>query len=150
MTACQERMAHLTRAGNLWTPPKTASLPHLESRWNRARSHARTRYRIVSDPNEADAILTGAVTNYSAYPTISAGGRSTTVEAVVTLTITLTERTTGKVLFTRGSSEFRERYEISADPKAYFVKRVDSAVRVNRAQSGCLLTRAARARRKPR
>ncbi|MCU1238849.1 MAG: hypothetical protein JWP63_6816 [Candidatus Solibacter sp.] len=81
---------------------------------------SRTRYRIVADPNEADAVLTGVLVNYSAYPTISAGGRSTTVEAVVTLSVTLTNRTTGAVIFTRSSSEFRERYEISADPKAYF------------------------------
>ena len=30
----------------------------------------RTRYRMVSDPNTADAVLRGAVINYSFYPTI--------------------------------------------------------------------------------
>jgi hypothetical protein len=80
----------------------------------------RTRYRIVSDPNQADAVLTGTLSNYSAYPTISAGGRSTTVEAVVTMSVTLTNRATGAVIFSRGNAEFRERYEISADPTAYF------------------------------
>src|SRR5579863_6486521 len=30
-TACQERMAHLTRAGNLCTPANTASLPTLSA-----------------------------------------------------------------------------------------------------------------------
>ena len=34
--------------------------------------------------------------------------------------ITLTERATGKVLFSRPALEFRERYEISADPQTYF------------------------------
>jgi outer membrane lipopolysaccharide assembly protein LptE/RlpB len=81
---------------------------------------SRTRYKIVADPSQADAVLTGALHNFAAYPTISANGRSTTVEAVVTLNITLTNRATGAVLFTRAGAEFRERYEISIDPKAYF------------------------------
>jgi outer membrane lipopolysaccharide assembly protein LptE/RlpB len=80
----------------------------------------RTKYRIVDDPEHADAVLTGVLNNYVAYPTISAGGRSTTVEAVVTVSVTLTNRATGAVIFTRAASEFRERYEISGDPKAYF------------------------------
>src|SRR5450759_5599624 len=81
---------------------------------------SRTRYKIVADPSQADAVLTGTVHNFAAYPTISAGGRSTTVEAVVTLDFTLTDRATGAVIFTRAGAEFRERYEISIDPKAYF------------------------------
>jgi hypothetical protein len=81
---------------------------------------SRTAYKIVADPSEADAVLTGTVHNFVAYPTISANGRSTTVEAVVTLNITLTNRATGAVLFNRAGAEFRERYEISIDPKAYF------------------------------
>ena len=81
---------------------------------------SRTGYKIVADPNQADAVLTGAVYNFAAYPTISAGGRSKTVEAVVTLNLTLTNRATGDVLYNRAGAEFRERYEISVDPKAYF------------------------------
>jgi hypothetical protein len=81
---------------------------------------SRTRYKVVADPNQADAVLTGTLHNFVAYPTISAGGRSTVVEAVVTLQLTLTDRATGAVIFTRAGAEFRERYEISTDPKAYF------------------------------
>jgi hypothetical protein len=81
---------------------------------------SRTHYTIVSDPNQADAVLTGTLNNFVAYPTISANGRSTVVEAIVTLRVTLTNRATGAVLFTRTGAEFRERYEISIDPKAYF------------------------------
>src|SRR5262249_35273885 len=32
---------------------------------------SRTRYRIVADPNEADAVLSGNVANFAAYPTVS-------------------------------------------------------------------------------
>ena len=81
---------------------------------------SRTGYKIVAEPNEADAVLTGTVHNFVAYPTISANGRSTTVEAVVSLNLTLTNRATGEVVYNRAGAEFRERYEISIDPKAYF------------------------------
>jgi hypothetical protein len=81
---------------------------------------ARTRYKIVADPNQADAVLTGTVNNFVAYPTISANGRSTVVEAVVILNLSLTNRATGEVLYARAGAEFRERYEISTDPAAYF------------------------------
>ena len=36
------------------------------------------------------------------------------------LDITLRERATGTILFSRKGLEFRERYEISVDPQAYF------------------------------
>jgi outer membrane lipopolysaccharide assembly protein LptE/RlpB len=80
----------------------------------------RTHYRVVADPREADAVLTGAVVNLFSHPTVSGNGRSTGVEAVVKLQMTLTHRETGKVLFTWPGIEFRERYEISVDPNAYF------------------------------
>ena len=59
---------------------------------------ARTQYKVVTDPNQADAVLTGTVHNFVAYPTISANGRSTVVEAVVMLNLTLTNRATGGLL----------------------------------------------------
>ncbi len=93
---------------------------------------SRTRYKIVSDPAQADAVLTGNLINYGAYPTISAGGRSTTVEAVVTVQVTLTNRATGVVIFSRSNTEFRERYEISADPKAYFDESGTGMVRLSK------------------
>lgn len=84
--------------------------------------NTRTRYRIVADPSEADAVLTGAVINFSPYPTIfdPVSGRATGVQVVVNVQLTLTDRATGKVLFTRPNAEFRERYEITTDPQSYF------------------------------
>jgi hypothetical protein len=83
---------------------------------------SRTRYQIVADPNAADALLSGAVVNFMSYPAIfdPATGRAASVQVIVILQVTLTDRHTGAVLFSRPSMEFRERYEISVDPKAYF------------------------------
>jgi Lipopolysaccharide-assembly len=83
---------------------------------------SRTKYNIVADPNQADAVLKGSLANFVVFQVISdpVTGRATGAEIVVTIQVTLTERATGKVLFTRPSLEFRERYEISTDPQTYF------------------------------
>ncbi len=82
---------------------------------------ARTRYKIVNDINQADAILRGNVVNYFAYPTIfdQATGRASTVQVIVVMSVTLTERATGKVLYTRPSFDWKQQYEISTDPRAF-------------------------------
>lgn len=83
---------------------------------------SRTRYAVVADPDQADAILRGAVVNYVSYPTVfdPATGRATGVHISVTLQITLTERATGRVLYSQPQLEARERYEIAVDQRAYF------------------------------
>lgn len=81
---------------------------------------ARTRYRLVTDPNQADAVLTGNLATFSAYPIVSADNRGTTVQAVVNVQVKLTNRATGQVIYEKPGAEYRERYEISVDPAAYF------------------------------
>jgi outer membrane lipopolysaccharide assembly protein LptE/RlpB len=90
---------------------------------------ARTRYRIVSDPNAADAVLRGGIVNYIAYTTTvdPVTGRATAAEIHVVMNVTFTERATGKVLFSNPNFEVRERYQVSVDPKAYF-EESDSAL----------------------
>jgi outer membrane lipopolysaccharide assembly protein LptE/RlpB len=82
----------------------------------------RTRYKVVSDPNTADAVLRGGVLNYSFNPTIfdPATGRAAYAELRVSLSVTLTERATGKVLFERKNFDVRETYQISPDATQYF------------------------------
>jgi hypothetical protein len=83
---------------------------------------SRTRYRIVTERNEADAVLQGAVVNVMTWPNVSdpVSGRSTGVQISVYLQVVLKERETGKVLFSRPNMEFRQRYEIAVDQSAYF------------------------------
>ena len=95
---------------------------------------SRTHYRVVSDPARADAVLSGAVTNFVAIPTIfdPTTGRGTGVEAIVTLQLRLTDRATGAVLLNRPGAEFRERYEISIDPTKYFDESSTAMMRLSR------------------
>jgi hypothetical protein len=82
----------------------------------------RTRYRVVGDPDAADAVLNGSVITYAAFPTTfdPATGRASAVQVYVHLSFTLRDRATGAVLYARPNFEARERYEISTDQRAYF------------------------------
>lgn len=103
---------------------------------------SRTRYKIVANPANADAVLNGTVLNYISYATVAdpATGRATAVDLHMYLKITLTERATGKVLFNRPSMEVLERYEVSVDPRTY-VDESDSALdRAARAAATTIVT----------
>jgi outer membrane lipopolysaccharide assembly protein LptE/RlpB len=93
---------------------------------------ARTRYRIVADPNEADAVLTGAILNYTSYPTIIAGNRAAAVQVSVVVQAKLAMRDSGQVLFERAALEARERYEVSIDAQAYFDESNSALDRISR------------------
>ncbi len=94
----------------------------------------RTKYRIVANPEDADAVLTGALVNFNSYPTTydPVTGRASGVQVVVQVSVTLTERRTGKVLFRRPNFEVRDRYEISVDPKTYFDESSGAVDRLSR------------------
>ena len=83
---------------------------------------ARTRYQIVTDVNQADAVLRGSIVNYVAYPTTidQQTGRASGLQVNVTLQITLTERATGKVIYSRPNFDVHQRYELSITAGAYF------------------------------
>jgi len=83
---------------------------------------SRTRYKVVNDPKDADAVLTGAVVRFDSSPTTfdPATGRASAILAIVTMQITLRDRATNAVLFERPRFEARQSSEISVDPKAYF------------------------------
>ncbi len=82
---------------------------------------SRTRYRIISDPKKADAVLYGSVANMASGGTLynNATGRTTGGQLTVWIQFRLVDRT-GKVLLSKPSLEFHQPYEISTDPAQYF------------------------------
>lgn len=90
----------------------------------------RTRYRVIDEPNEADAILFGTVVNYYSYPTIfdSGTGRAAGMQIMVVLDLRLVRKGSGEVLYQNSSLTIQDRYEISADQEAYF-EESDTALR---------------------
>jgi outer membrane lipopolysaccharide assembly protein LptE/RlpB len=93
----------------------------------------RTRYKIVADPAKADAVLSGAVANLfsSASVTDPISGRSSGAQLIVLIQVKLMDKN-GKILFQRPNVEFRERYEISVDPKQYFDESQAALLRLSR------------------
>jgi len=95
---------------------------------------ARTRYQIIADPSQADAVLTGTILNFTSFPTIfdPATGRAAGVQIQVNIQLTLAERATSKILFTRPNLDFRERYEVSVDQTQYFEESDQALERLSR------------------
>ncbi|MBV9611718.1 MAG: hypothetical protein JO091_04565 [Acidobacteriaceae bacterium] len=82
---------------------------------------AHTRFRIVNDPNEADAVLNGSINTVQAGATVldPGSGKATSIAITVSLTVNLVERSTGRVLFSRPNLSFRQNYEAAVDPHQY-------------------------------
>ena len=84
--------------------------------------NVRTRFTAVTDPSDADAILRVNITSVGVNPTVydPFSGKATTVQVGVTLSLTLTERSTGKVLVSKPVIGFRQAYSIAVDPHQFF------------------------------
>jgi hypothetical protein len=82
---------------------------------------ARTKYRVVPEPEGADLVLHGQVTGLAAggvgYDPVS--GVTTTVLVTVTAKVQLLDRT-GKMLYQNNNLVFREPYQISENPNGFF------------------------------
>jgi hypothetical protein len=83
---------------------------------------ANTRYKVVTDPGQADMVLTGAILDYTNNPTIfdPVAQRANVADLHVIMAVTLTERATGRILFQQSSFEVKESYQISPNPSEFF------------------------------
>jgi outer membrane lipopolysaccharide assembly protein LptE/RlpB len=103
---------------------KTTSY-RLEQKLTAATVHeflAKTSYRVVSNPEEGDAVLRGKVLSLEAVPLLfdTTTGRATTMLVTVKCEVTFTESATQKVLYHTDNFVFRNEYEISTDLKSFF------------------------------
>ena len=131
-------------------PPglKVISVPALENRTNRYRVEqlmteaviheflARTKYRIVSTEDSADAVLHGEITSLESIPVVfdtspaanpttipnvnTTTARATTMLVSVRLKVWLEERGTKRVLYRNDNFLFREPYEVSTNTATFF------------------------------
>lgn len=134
------------RADTLPTTIKTIAVPafdnhtatyRIEERLTDAVVHeflARTNYRIVSKPEDADAVLRGEVDSIanSAEVFDPATGRATTILVTVTMKVRLEDRSTGNMLYRNDNLVFREPYEISTDVKSFFEEESPALDRMSR------------------
>jgi len=81
---------------------------------------AKTRYKVVSDPNAGDAVLTGKVLSIEIVPLLFQSSTTTSVVQATAMMITmkcevtLTERDNDKILYHTDNFVFRNEYEIGS------------------------------------
>jgi outer membrane lipopolysaccharide assembly protein LptE/RlpB len=97
----------------------------IEQRLTEATVHeflVRTRYRIVPDAANADAVVRGKVVSVETNPLLfdTATGRATTMIVSVKCEVSLQEVATKRELFRNDNFLFRNEYEISTDVKSFF------------------------------
>jgi hypothetical protein len=82
---------------------------------------AGSRFRVVN-ASKADVVLSGSVLSYASNPVLfdQKTALATSVEIHVALQVTLTERNTGKVLFSRPRIEVTDNYAIPVQQGQYF------------------------------
>lgn len=125
----------------------------IEQRMTEAVVHefiARTKYRIVSTEDSADAVLHGEITSFEAIPAVFDTTRTTTPNSTTVTTtnittarattmlisvhmkVSLEDRETDKVLYKNDDYLFREPYEISTDPAKFFDEQGPALERMSR------------------
>jgi outer membrane lipopolysaccharide assembly protein LptE/RlpB len=82
---------------------------------------ARTKYAVIADRGQADAVLYGTIANIFANATTidPNTGRATGSQITIQVQIRLVDRA-GRVLYNRPNLELRDRYEVSTLPSQYF------------------------------
>jgi outer membrane lipopolysaccharide assembly protein LptE/RlpB len=111
---------------------------------------ARTKYRVVSSEDSADAVLHGEITSFEAVPAIFdttpatnttttsvpavnvTTARATTMLISVHMKVLLEESGTKRVLYKNDNYLFREPYEISTDPSKFFDEQGPALERMSR------------------
>lgn len=133
---------------------RTIAVPALENKTSRFRIEqrlteavvreflARTQYRIVANPEGADAVLRGEVLSLESSAVLfdTATGRATTMLVTVRVRVRL-EKAAGKTtLWHNDNFLFREQYEISTDMASFFEEQEPALERLARDFAAALVS----------
>jgi|SRR5947209_223105 len=128
------------RSGSLPKTIHTIAIPAIENRTTSYRIEqrltaatvheflAKTEFRVVSEPANADAVLRGRVLSLEAVPILfdtdpsTNSVRATLLLVTVKCEVTLVERETQKVLFHTDNFLFRNEYQLSTDVATFFAE----------------------------
>lgn len=133
------------KASLIPTDVKTIAVPgfvnqtqtyHIESTLTQAvvrEFNTRTRYRIVSDPDGADAVLRGTVLSTQLAPVTydSNTGRASSALVTVNMKVVLTAKD-GKVLYQNSNYVYREQYQVSRELSSFFEEEGPAVDRLSR------------------
>lgn len=83
---------------------------------------ARTKYRVIQDPDAADGVLRGEITRLDTAPLLfnQQTEQVTTVLVTIHAKVSLTDQKSGKILYKNDDMVIRNEYQISSDVKSFF------------------------------
>jgi outer membrane lipopolysaccharide assembly protein LptE/RlpB len=95
---------------------------------------ARSAYRVVSDPDAGDAVLTGEVTSLESVVAVfdSTTGRATSMLVTVHAKVLLVDRNTKTEIYRNDNFVFRQPYAISSDIPNFFDEQNPALDRLSR------------------
>lgn len=95
--------------------------------------NTRTKFRITSDPDGADAVLRGTVTSTQLAPVTydSNTGRASSALVTVNMKVLLTAKD-GRVLYQNANYVFREQYQVSRELSSFFEEEGPAVDRLSR------------------
>jgi hypothetical protein len=95
--------------------------------------NTRTHYRIVSDPDGADAVLRGTVLNTQLAPMTydSNTGRASSALVTVDMKVILIAKD-GKILYQNSNYIYREQYQVSRELSSFFEEEGPAVDRLSR------------------
>jgi outer membrane lipopolysaccharide assembly protein LptE/RlpB len=134
------------RAGNLPAEWTTIAVPafkndttryRIEQRFTSAVVHQfvqRTKYRIVQDPANADAVLHGEVVSIETAPMLfnATTGQVTLMLVTVHTKVQLVGRKDEKTVYDNPDMVFRDEYQISTDVQSFFEEQDPALERMSR------------------
>jgi outer membrane lipopolysaccharide assembly protein LptE/RlpB len=94
----------------------------------------RTKYRVVQDPKNADAVLHGEVISIETDPVLfqAATGEVTTMLVTIHTKVELIDNKTEKPVYKNEDMVFRDEYQISTDVKSFFQEEDPAVERMSR------------------
>ena len=95
--------------------------------------NTRTRYRVLTQNNDADAVLTGTVLTQTAVPLTydSTSGQTSSYLLTITMKVVLTARD-GHVLYENDTLAYREQYQSTQDLSAFIQEDAPAVNRLSR------------------
>jgi outer membrane lipopolysaccharide assembly protein LptE/RlpB len=142
------------RAANLPSDWKTIAVPAFKNDTTRYRIEQRftaavirqfiqrTKYRIIQDPESADAVLHGEILSVETAPVIfdATTGQVTTSLVTVHTKVLLVDNQSQKTIYENDDMVFRDEYQISSDVQSFFEEQDPALERMARDFSAQLVS----------
>ena len=103
--------------------------------------NSRGKYRVVPNPDKADAVLEGAVTSYRTIPVqFTSTGRANRVESVITVQAVLRDSAEDQILWSQSGLIFKTQFDVPDDTTDFFDRETVALDDIARGAADVLIT----------